>query len=109
MLPTSARFLFYELVAAGVISKHPAGKRRADQNMIDALTDLRNSGAIAWDEIIDETRSLDDFTGYASIADGVNAYMNAIRLDPWDGHAPLILTESRSLAGVLRELTRAMR
>ena len=23
MLPTSARFLFYELVAAGVISKHP--------------------------------------------------------------------------------------
>jgi hypothetical protein len=24
------------------------------------------------------------------------------RLDPWRGHAPLILTESRSLAGVLR-------
>jgi hypothetical protein len=107
MLPTSARFLFYELVAAGVILKHPARKRRADQDMIDALTDLRNSGAIPWDAIIDETRSLDDFTGFATITDGVNAYMNAIRLDPWNGDAPLILTESRSLAGVLRELTRS--
>jgi hypothetical protein len=106
MLPTSARFLFYELVAAGVIAKHATGKRRADQDMIDALTDLRNSGAIPWGAIIDETRSLDDFSGYASIADGVDAYMNVIRLDPWDGDAPLILTESRSLAGVLRALTR---
>ena len=29
-----------------------------------------------------------------------------IRLDPWRGRAPLVLTESRSLAGVLRSLTR---
>jgi hypothetical protein len=27
-----------------------------------------------------------------------------IRIDPWDGEVPLILTESRSLAGVLRDL-----
>ena len=27
-LPTSARFLFYELVQAGVISKHATGARR---------------------------------------------------------------------------------
>ena len=74
--------------------------------MIDALTDLRNRGEIPWDAIIDETRSLDDFTGFQSIADGVDAYMNAIRIDPWNGDAPLVLTESRSLAGVLRALTR---
>ena len=30
----------------------------------------------------------------------------AARLDPWAGDAPLILTESRSLAGVLRALVR---
>jgi hypothetical protein len=106
MLPTSARFLFYELVAAGVIPKHPTGARRADQGVIDALTDLRERGAIPWDAIVDETRSLDDFTGYPSVADGVDAYLNAIGLDPWDGKAPLIITESRSLAGVLRALTR---
>jgi hypothetical protein len=106
MLPTSARFLFYELVANGVIAKHPAGKRRADQDMIDALTDLRDNGAIPWDAIIDETRLLDDFTGYPTIADGLKAYINVIRVDPWNGAVPLILTESRSLAGVPRARTR---
>jgi hypothetical protein len=82
MLPTSGRFLFYELVAAAVIPKHATGARRADQNLIDALTQLRDKGLIPWDAIVDETRSLEDLTG-----------------------PPLILTESRSLAGVLRELT----
>ena len=32
-----------------------------------------------------------------------------MRLDPWSGAAPLILTESRSLAGVLRALMREYR
>src|SRR6476661_1048713 len=58
-LPTSARFLFYELVQAGVISKHATGARRADQNMLDALTHLRETGLVDWDAIEDETRSLD--------------------------------------------------
>jgi hypothetical protein len=31
-LPTSNRFLFYELVQAGVVSKHATGKRRPDQD-----------------------------------------------------------------------------
>ena len=73
---------------------------------IDALTNLRESGQIPWDAIVDETRSLDDFTGFKSIAEGVDAYLNGIRLDRWDGAPPLILTESRSLAGVLRALIR---
>jgi hypothetical protein len=73
--------------------------------MLDALTDLRNGGEIPWDAIVDETRSLADFTGFRSIATGLDEYMSAIRIDPWDGAAPLILTESRSLAGVLRALT----
>jgi hypothetical protein len=57
-LPTSARFLFYELIARGIISKQPTGKRRADQDMSDALTDLREDGDIPWGWIADETRSL---------------------------------------------------
>ena len=40
---------------------------------IDALTNLRESGQIPWDAIVDETRSLDDFTGFKSIAEGVDA------------------------------------
>ena len=46
MLPTSARFLFYELVQAGVVPKTATGARRADQNTIDALTHLREHGLV---------------------------------------------------------------
>ena len=92
--------------ASGVLKPGAKGQRRADQDMLDALTALRESGQIPWEWIVDETRSLDDFTGYSSIADGVDAYLNVIRLDRWNGSAPLILTESRSLAGVLRALVR---
>ena len=77
--------------------------------MIVALTILRESGQIPWSAIVDETRSLDDCTGYSSVAESLDAYLNAVRLDPWDGAAPLILTESRSLAGALRQLVREYR
>src|SRR5262249_58982819 len=57
-----------------------------------------------WDWIVDETRSLDDYTGYPSIKDGVFAQLPYVGLDPWRGRALMILTESRSLAGVLRDV-----
>jgi hypothetical protein len=103
-LPTSARFLFYELVQRGIIAKHPSGKRRPDQDMSDALIDIRESGEIPWDWIVDETRSLSYFDGYPSIKEGLLDYLSVIHHDPWDGRPPMILTESRSLAGVLRSL-----
>jgi hypothetical protein len=105
-LPTSARFLYYELVTLRVISKEKTGKRRPDQNMIDALTDLRERGEIPWDWIVDETRSIEDYSGFPTIKKGVLAYLDgdAIPLDPWSGEVPFILTESRSLTGVLRAL-----
>jgi hypothetical protein len=102
-LPTSARFLFYELVQRQVLSKEQTGARRPDQDLHVALTQLRENGDIPWDWIVDETRRLEDFTGYASVKAGVLATLPHIKLDPWSGNAPMILTESRSLAGVLRE------
>jgi hypothetical protein len=117
MIPTSIRFLFYELVALKIIEKQASGvlrpgavgQRRPDQDVIDAITDLRESGSIPWNAIVDETRSLDDYTGWPTVAEGLGAYLNVIELDPWRGAAPLILTESRSLAGVLRALMREYR
>jgi hypothetical protein len=117
MLPTSIRFLFYEWVALTIISKQASGvlkpgavgQRRPDQDVIDAITSLRESGDMRWDDIVDETPSLDDYTGWPTIAAGVNAHLDTMRLDPWGGAAPLILTESRSLAGVLRALMREYR
>ena len=104
-LPTSARFLFYELVQRGILSKERKERgRRPDQDMNDALTDLRERGEIPWDWIADETRALDSFLGASSLREWMLEVLPQARLDPWAGDAPLILTESRSLAGVLREL-----
>src|SRR5438132_14114867 len=66
-LPTSIRFLYYELVQRGIVSKTRTGARRTDQDTIDALTLLREAGQIPWDWIVDETRSLDDYTGDSTI------------------------------------------
>jgi hypothetical protein len=104
MLPTSSRFLFYELVGRGIVSKHSEGARRPDQDMNDALTSLREDGSIPWGWIVDETRSIDDYSGYDSVKEGLEAHLDYIKLDPWNGDEPLVLTESRSLAGVLRSL-----
>jgi hypothetical protein len=104
MIPTNARFLYYELVNRGQISKERTGARRSDQNLHDALTDIREDGRIPWNWIVDETRSVEDYTGYQTVKQGVLARLPYINLDPWRGRAPLILCESRSLAGVLRPI-----
>jgi hypothetical protein len=101
-LPTSARFLFYELLTLRVLSKEKNGARRPDQILHDALTQLRESGDIPWDDIVDETRSVEDYTGCTSVLWGALTQLPDIELDPWRGRPPFILTESRSLAGVLR-------
>ena len=105
-IPTSARFLFYELVQRRQLSKQSTGVRRPDQDLHDALIDIREDGRVPWDWIVDETRNLEDYTGYTSIKDGALATLPHIKIDPWRGHVPLILTESRSLAGVLRPIAR---
>jgi hypothetical protein len=103
-LPTSARFLFYELVQRGQLSKERTGARRPDQDMGDALTDIREDGRVPWNWIVDETRSLDNYSGSPSILQGTLDMLPYITLDPWRGRPPMVLTESRSLAGVLRNI-----
>src|SRR5579872_5099205 len=69
-IPTNSRFLYYELVQMGVAKKNTVkvvnGKEkkvRGDLPVINALTQLRESGEVDWDEISDESRRLYDFTG----------------------------------------------
>jgi hypothetical protein len=102
MLPTSCRFLLYELVTRKVISK--GGTLRPDQVVIKALVDLREQGLIPWEAIVDETREIFSFTGSETVSADLMLYLDAARIDPWQGNPPLVLTESRSLAGVLREI-----
>ena len=106
-LPTSGRFLFYELVQNGTIPKQRTGARRADQNMIDALFDLREKGTVPWDVIEDETRALETSFVHPTVREWVIAVLDSDEpmLDPWwPDRAPMVVTESRSLAGVLRAI-----
>lgn len=110
-LPTSNRFVFYELEHRGIVQKQKPGEPRADQPVTNAIKYLRDVGVVPWDWIVDETRALHNYTGWSSVLAGTRwAVSYDVRLDPWDDEpAPLILTESRSLAGVLRDLAHEYR
>jgi hypothetical protein len=108
-LPTSVRFLFYELEQAGVIPKayrHGDGTKRArqpSQDVSDSLTDLREAGIVPWEWVVDEGRALVEWRYATSVAEYVRDVCADARIDLWaGGPPPLVLTESRSLAGVLR-------
>jgi hypothetical protein len=110
-LPTSNRFLFYELLDRGVIEKvkrHPDGsptKRRADQPVSEALKHLRDNSIVPWRWLVDETRNLDSWDYAFNVYQYVENVLQYARIDPWEREPPpLILCESRSLAGVLRDI-----
>jgi hypothetical protein len=103
-IPTTGRFIFYEAVMAGATPKHATGARRADQVVTDALSWLRTAGLVGWHEIADRTRRATDRRGYPSIAEGIDALLDHVPLDPWDGEPPLVVVESESLAGLYESL-----
>ena len=99
-LPTNNRFLAYELIQRGILTKqNRKGARRGDQNLHEALTHLREVGLVPWGWITDETRSLSDYTGWPKIADWATSLVEYVRLDPWRGKAPFVLTESSLALG----------
>src|SRR5215213_11621372 len=63
-IPTSIRFLFYELLDRDVIPKvyrdenGEKKKRTPSQDISDAINRLREVGLIPWSWIVDETRTL---------------------------------------------------
>lgn len=109
-LPTSNRFLFYELRQAGLVEIRaraaPQGARRgrrgSDQDLSDASKWLRDAGLVPWDWIVDETRSVSAYR-YADTVEGyVLDGLELARLNCWGAvPPPLILTESRTFGGVL--------
>ena len=103
-IPTNARFLYYELVQRGELKKERTGARRPDQDLHTALTNIRDDGRIPWEWIVDETRSIENYTGHTSVRQGLVESIPYVTIDPWRGDPPMVITESRSLAGVLRHI-----
>ncbi len=102
-LPTSLRFLFYELEGRGIVAKSYPGKTlRGDQEVSRAFMVLREEGLVDWHDIVDETRSLHNPHSRATVAEATADLVDRARINPWEGRdAPLVLCESRSLSGVI--------
>lgn len=103
-LPTSNRFLYYELVQRGVLDKSKTRRtgRGSDQDLADASKRLRDEGLVPWGWIVDETRSLTEWEFASSVAEYLATAVDYARLDCWAGEPPpLIICESRTFGGVL--------
>jgi hypothetical protein len=105
----SGRFVFYELEGRGLVRKSSRGESRRgtaddprEQEVIDALTHLRDHGVIPWTWLVDETRQLYQWQHAPTVAEYVRRSVDRARINPWPGEPPLLLVESRSLGGVLR-------
>ena len=90
MLPTSGRFLWYELSQAGIVDKtfsrgHPGVRRGVDQDVSDALTSLRELGLIPGAAIVDETRTLYMYIGAQTFAAGARAMLEGCASTPGGG------------------------
>jgi len=110
-LPTSHRFLFYELEQAGIVSKNRINPdtgvkiQRPDGPVIKALTYLRERGIVPWSWIADESRSLTEWEFAGSVAEYLSNQVNRARIDCWgESRSPLIACESKATAGVLSNL-----
>jgi hypothetical protein len=102
-LPTSLRFIYYELKPQ-LPTDLPSPKRIWGQNISDATMVLRMTGLVPWWWINDETRALTTWRSASSVYAYAVEAVKVARIDCWAGERPpMILAESRSLAGILDE------
>jgi hypothetical protein len=115
-LPTTIRFLFYELEQRGLARKPDPtdarpNRRRSrgwppgSQDITDAVTRLRNDGVIPWGWIADTERNVVRWDHAATVADYMLDRLAQAIISPWgDERPPLILTESKGMANVLEAM-----
>ncbi len=81
-----------------------AKRRTPSQDVSEAVHVLRKLG-VPWEWIVDETRTVHERRYASSVLGYLDDTVALARIDVWAGaKAPLILCESRSLAGVLRRV-----
>jgi hypothetical protein len=117
-LPTTGRFLFYELEQVGNATKpspddvRPNKRRNVGwppgaQDITDALRDLREDGTIPWEWIVDTERSVAVFAHAPTVIDYVRERLAEATINPWNEPPPLILCEDRGTAEVLERVAGA--
>jgi hypothetical protein len=101
-LPTSARFVYYDLKQAGYpLAQH--ARRRDSQDVTDAVKVLRDTGKVPWEWISDETRSVEGPHLAASVRQWLLDVLGEARISLWDGQPrPVVVCESRGVRAALR-------
>jgi hypothetical protein len=115
-IPTSNKFVHYEMVQAGEAVKPDPNdprpnKRRShgwppgEQDVTDALTWLRANGLVPWSWITDETRRLFTWAYAATVTDYLHDRLEEATISPWgeDQAPPIIICETRATAAVFRD------
>src|SRR5262245_45758096 len=78
--PLTVRQLFYMLVSDGIIDKTEAEYKTT---VVRLALDLRQSGEIAWENVVDPTRWLFRPPTYDSLSDALNATARLYRRSLW--------------------------
>jgi hypothetical protein len=102
--PLTVRQLFYLLVSAHVIDKTEAEYK---QTVVRLALDLRRSGDIPWDWVVDRTRWFFKPKTYHSLADALEKSASLYRRSLWMD-APMrvqVWCESMSVAGIIDDVT----
>jgi hypothetical protein len=97
---TTCRFCYYRVVAKGVVEKGDAGYGE----VVRALTWLREQDLVGWHEVVDDSRSIRDYSGETDPIDNLRGAVTGMKLCRWGGNPPVVVVESRSLAGFLAPL-----
>jgi len=108
--PTTVRFLFYRLVARGVLpKKYPNSNEPPSGDVSRIAGDLRHAAILPLGCIVDRGRSIVDLTGWSSVHEALSYLAGIVRLDPWDMRPLWVICESNSLAGVFEDIARTYR
>ncbi len=102
--PLTVRQLFYLLVTAGEIDKTEAEYK---QTVVRLALELRRSGDLPWEWVVDRTRWFFRPATYGSLSDALEATAAAYRRGLWDD-APVavqVWCESMSVAGIIDSVT----
>lgn len=104
--PTTPRLLYYVMVSHGLIEKTEASYKNV---VLRLLVELRQSGAIPWDHVVDQTRIVFRPQTHDSIQDAMLAAARGYRLSLWRNEPVRvdIWCESLSIAGVIMDTTKA--
>jgi hypothetical protein len=101
--PMTGRQVFYQMVSRGLVDK-----TYVEANLVNrALCDLRRAGELDWDDIVDNTRSVQRRPQWDSVGDRITGLSKYYHRDFWQDRddCPAIWIEKDALAGVFSEIT----